>query len=280
MRDICDLHTHSTFSDGTLTPRQLVDLAVGTGLRAAALTDHNTVAGLAEFMDAAKNTPLEAISGVEISTDFRGTELHIIGLFIRPESFARLTEFLSVMIRRKEESNLRLTAALARDGYELDYEEITARRKGGVNRAVIAAELVKKGYVGSVDEAIKGLLSEERGYFIPPERIASLDAISFLKDLGAAPVFAHPFVSMKDAELPAFLSVAKDAGLAAIETRYSTYSPETAARASELARRFGLLESGGSDFHGGNKPGITLGTGRGDLAVPMAFARKLKASLA
>ncbi len=280
MRDICDLHTHSTFSDGTCTPRQLVGLAIGAGLGAAALTDHNTVAGLAEFMDAAKNTPLEAIAGVEISTGFRGTEIHIVGLFIRPESFAQITDFLSVMIRRKEESNLRLTEALARNGYELDYREIKARHKGSVNRAVIAAELVKKGYAGSVGEAIKGLLSEERGYYIPPERIASLDAIAFLKDIGAAPVLAHPFVSMKDAELPAFLSEAKDAGLAAIETRYSTYSPETAARASELARRFGLLESGGSDFHGENKPDIKLGTGRGDLAVPMAFARKIKASLA
>ncbi len=280
MRDICDLHTHSTFSDGTRTPRELVGLAISAGLGAAALTDHNTVAGLTEFMDAAKNTPLEAIAGVEISTGFRGTEIHIVGLFIRPESFAQITEFLGVMVRRKEDSNLRLTEALARDGYELDYGKIKTRHKGSVNRAVIAAELVKKGYAGSVGEAINGLLSEERGYYIPPERIASLDAIAFLKDIGAAPVLAHPFVSMKDTELPAFLSEAKDAGLAAIETRYSTYSPETAARASELAQRFGLLESGGSDFHGENKPDIKLGTGRGDLAVPMAFARKIKAGLA
>lgn len=279
MCEMCDLHTHSTFSDGTCTPTQIVEMAVNTGLCAAALTDHNTVAGLAEFMAAAKDTPLEAIAGVEISTDYRGTEIHVVGLFIRPERFEQLTEFLSVITRRKEESNLNMVAALARDGYELDYGEIKARHQGSVNRAVIAAELMKKGYVSSVGEAFGGLLSEKRGYYVPPERIMTLEAIAFLRDIGAVPVLAHPFVSMKEPELLALLPEAKANGLAAMETHYSTYSAETTARAAGLAREFGLLESGGSDFHGENKPDIKLGTGRGDLQVPLAFARRLAPGL-
>lgn len=275
MDSLCDLHTHSTFSDGTLTPARIVAEARAAGLRAVALTDHNTVAGLPEFLDAARGTDVQAIPGVEISTGYCGKELHIVGLFIEPEEYDALTRFLRVISLRKDASNRALVDALCRAGFQLDYAQIAQEHPGSINRAVIASELLRRGFVGSIREAIQTLLSEEHGYYVPPERISPEEAIRFLRSIGAVPVLAHPFISLSEEEIREFLPQAKLWGLAAMETRYPAYSPETARKAARMAREFGLLESGGSDFHGENKPGIRLGTGSGTLSVPYALAEKL-----
>lgn len=275
MTQLCDLHTHSVFSDGTSTPEELIELAVSAGLRAVALTDHNTVAGLDSFLAAAEKAPIEAIPGVEISTDCAGIEIHVVGLYLAREKYGETMDFLSVMLKRKEASNRRMVEALARDGYELDYDEIKAHNKGSVNRAVIAAELMKKGYVNSIRETVEGLLSVSRGYYIPPERLKTTEAIAFLSSIGAVPVLAHPYFSMNAQQVRSLLPEAKASGLIAMETRYSTYSPEITELARETAREFDLLESGGSDFHGENKPDIKLGVGQGSLCVPLEFARAL-----
>ena len=277
MRDCCDLHTHSTFSDGTFTPSQIVAEALRTNLRSVALTDHNTVAGLPEFLEAARGTSLAAIPGVEISTGYLGKEVHIVGLFLEQEKYEAIEDFLGVINRRKEESNRALVAALHTAGYELSYAEIRERHQGNVNRAVIAAELLRKGYIREMKEAFRGVLSAKNGLYIPPERIPALEAVRFLHSINAVPVLAHPFISLTEGELRAFLPEAKEHGLAAMETRYSTYSPEVTAAAHAIAQKFGLLESGGSDFHGENKSGIHLGSGTGDLVVPYGFVQKLSA---
>ena len=274
---ICDLHTHSTFSDGTFTPSQIVAEALRTNLRAVALTDHNTVAGLPEFLEAARGTSLEAIPGVEISTGYLGKEVHIVGLFLEQRKYAELKDFLGVINRRKEESNRALVAALYTAGYELSYAEIRERHQGNVNRAVIAAELLRKGYIREMKETFRGVLSSKNGLYTPPERISALEAVHFLQSINVVPVLAHPFISLTEGELRRFLPEAKEHGLAAMETRYSTYAPEVTAAASAIAREFKLLESGGSDFHGENKPDIRLSSGTGDLVVPYEFAKKLSA---
>lgn len=279
MTELCDLHTHSAFSDGTCTPEELIELAVSAKLHAIALTDHNTVAGLDSFLSAAKGTSVEAIPGVEISTDCAGTEIHIVGLYLAREKYGELMDFLSIMLQRKDASNRHMVEALARDGYELDYDEIKAHNKGSVNRAVIAAELMKKGYVSSIRDTVEGLLSAKRGYYIPPERLKTTEAIAFLSRIGAVPVLAHPYFSMNVQQVRSLLPEAKASGLVAMETRYSTYSPEITELARETAREFGLLESGGSDFHGENKPDIKLGVGRGDLRVPLELARTLAGAI-
>ena len=146
MERICDLHTHSTFSDGTLTPTQLVEEAQRCGLAAVALCDHNTVAGLPEFLAAAESTPVEAIPGIEFSTDYHGTELHVLGLFLRPESYGPITELLEDFQTRKDRSNAELVEALSRAGYVLNYEAIKAKTPNGqVNRAqgVAVAEVLQ-----------------------------------------------------------------------------------------------------------------------------------------
>ena len=274
---ICDLHTHSTFSDGTFTPSQIVAEGLRANLRSVALTDHNTVAGLPEFLEAARGTALEAIPGVEISTGYLGKEVHIVGLFLEQEKYAELEDFLVVINRRKEESNRALVASLHTAGYELSYAEIRERHQGNVNRAVIAAELLRKGYIREIKEAFRGVLSAKNGLYTPPERIPAFEAVRFLHSINAVPVLAHPFISLTEGELRAFLAEAREHVLAAMETRYSTYAPEVTAAARAIAQEFGLLESGGSDFHGENKPDIRLGSGTGDLMVPYGFVQKLSA---
>lgn len=275
MKKYCDLHTHSCFSDGTDSPSGLLEKATALGLSAVALTDHNTVAGLPEFLEAADGKDILAVPGVEISTGYNGKELHIVGLFLNPNHFGEITEFLRVINRRKEKSNRQLIENLNRAGYNLCYDEIAVKHQGSINRAVIAAELLEKGYIAEIKEAFQGLLSEKNGYYQPPERIPTQEAIGFLHSIGAVPVLAHPFLNLQAEELTEFIRIAKPLGLAAMETRYSTYSPEVTKTASEIAREYRLPESGGSDYHGKNKPDIALGIGRGNLAVPASFACNL-----
>lgn len=273
---LCDLHTHSTFSDGSFTPTQLVEAALREKLCAIALTDHNTISGLPEFLNAAKERYLEAIPGVEISTVYQKKDIHILGFYPDEEKHQELEDFLGVINRRKEESNRSLIAALNAAGYEISYQEIREHHPGNVNRAVIAAELQKKGYIREIKEAFRGILSAKNGLYVPPERIGAFEAIRFLRSIKAIPVLAHPFLNLTEKELPAFLTEAKEFGLLAMETHYSTFTPEMTASAHSIAQSFGLLESGGSDFHGLNKPNIRLSIGTGDLAVPYEFVQKLK----
>ena len=275
--EYCDLHTHSTFSDGTFSPSQIVAEGLRRKLRAVALTDHNTVAGLTAFLKAAEGTGLEGIPGVEISTGYNNQEVHIVGLFLRQESYGELEDFLIVINQRKEKSNRELVAALREAGYALNYEEIQERHQGNVNRAVIAAELIEKGYLTDRKEAFHGILSAKNGLYRPPERIPAFEAIRFLSSIHAVPVLAHPYLSLTEEALHTFLPEAKRNGLAAMETRYSTFTPQLTEAARSLASEFALLESGGSDFHGGNKPDIQLGSGKGDLAVPYSFVQSLAA---
>ena len=275
--DMVDLHTHSTFSDGTLTPIQLMALAKETGLAAIALCDHNTVAGLPEFLAAAEGSGVQAVPGVELSTEYLGKELHILGLFIQPQAYAPITEAVEGMMARKEASNLALCAALDREGIHLDYAKIKAGTPTGqANRAVMAADMVKKGYCNSVKEAFDRWLDPCRGYYIPPKRLDAFEAIRLLKSVGALAVLAHPFLNLPEGELGIMLPQAVDAGLDAMETEYPSFDTETTALARAMADRLGLLHSGGSDFHGENKPLIRLGYGTGNLRVSRELLTRLE----
>lgn len=277
---ICDLHTHSVFSDGTWTPAQLIDEAERIGLSAIALTDHNTVAGLPDFLEAARGREVEAIAGVEFSTDWNGTELHILGLFVRPEHYDTITQVLSDAQRRKDESNRELVENLNRAGYALDYDKIRAASpEGSINRSHIGAELTRLGYTDSVQVAFQKLLAPKRGYYHPPQRMTAFACIRFIRDLGALPVLAHPLLSLKPDALRLFLEQAVPCGLAGMETVYVSYDEQTTQIAAKMAQEFGLLPSGGSDFHAENKPGIFLGVGKGNLRIPLAFLEGLKSAL-
>jgi len=274
---LCDLHTHSNFSDGSDTPAQIIRCAVDMGLSAVALCDHNTVYGLPDFMKAARGLPMEAIAGAEFSVDYNGKELHLLGLFIPEKAWEQLSAIMEDVLRRKEESNLALVESLGKAGYPLDYAAIKATTaRGLVNRAHIAEELTRLGYTASIKEAFRTLLDAKAGHYKEPRRISVWEMLDTLKQLHAAPVLAHPFLNLNTEALVSFLPEAKKQGLLGIECYYSDYSRETTAEALALADSLQLLPSGGSDFHGKKKPHIHLGTGTGNLQIPYEWAVRIK----
>ena len=277
---LCDLHTHSTCSDGTLTPTELVKLALEKNLAAVALTDHNTVAGLPEFLEAARGTELEAVPGIEFSVDYGDIELHILGLFVKPEHYGPITERVEDMLRRKEQSNIDLVKNLEQAGIFLSYEDIkAATTTGQVNRALIAAEMLRKGYVSSIQEAFSKYLKQSHGYYNPPKRPDAFETIRFIRSLGAVAVWAHPFLNLKTEEaIREFLPEACKAGLQGMEVFYPKFDENQTALALQLVKEFGLQPSGGSDFHGENKPDIQLGSGKGSLFLPITLLEGLKSS--
>ena len=272
---LCDLHTHSTYSDGSFSPEELIKLAEKEGLSAIALTDHNTVSGLTHFLTASKNTDVEAALGVEISCDYNGDELHVLALFIE-NRLAEVEKFLEIPKARKEASNKSLAENLIKNGYKIDYERMKSQTGGSINRVHFANELIKNGYIKTVNEGFDTILSEERGLYLPPKRLTAFEVLEFIKGIGAVSVLAHPLLNLTKDQLIEFLPKAKDFGLMAMETRYSKYSLEEQEFSTKLAKEFCLLESGGSDFHGENKPDIKLGVGHGDLRVPYEFFKSMK----
>ena len=273
----CDLHTHSIYSDGTYTPGQIIDEAEALGLSAVALCDHNTVDGLPDFLRQAEGRNIEAVPGVEFSVDHEGTEVHLLALYIPERAFGALSAITDEMSRRKAESNVALVHALNEAGYALDIEAIRRTTPNGkFNRVHVGAELTRLGYTNSVDHAFDTLLARGLGFYQTPERMPFFEVLAHIRSIGAVPVLAHPFLNLGHAQLEAFLPKAKACGLVGMECYYSTYDDATTACALDMACRFGLKPSGGSDFHGANKPDIALGSGRGGLAVPYEWAEALK----
>ena len=277
MDTFCDLHTHSVFSDGTCTPAELIDEAIGLGLSAIALTDHNTADGLPDFLAAAEGKDILAIPGAEFSVDWDGTELHLQGLFIAPSHFPTVLKMSEDYLRRKTQSNLDLIAALNRDGYHLEYDRIRAQSpNGNINRAHIAAALTEQGYVGSNTAAFGTLLSKNGGYYREPAKPTIWEMLDFIISIDAVPVLAHPLLDLTPEELARLLPQAKERGLRGMEVACSKYDDAATACAVRMAREFGLLPSGGSDYHGSKKPDVRMGVGRGNLRVPRRWAEALK----
>lgn len=276
MEQLCDLHVHSNHSDGTCTPAQLIALARAQGLSAIALCDHNTISGLPGFLSAAEGSGVRAVPGIEFSTEYGNTELHILGLFIQPRHYAAINDLLAAYQAKKEASNLALAQALNRAGYDIDYSAVKARTKGTPNRAHFAAEMVDKGYIANIREGCLTILSPANGLYVPPKRPGAFETIAFIRSIGAVSVLAHPFLNLKEPDLRRFLAQAVSWGLDGMETLYSTFDDTLTARAKSVAADFGLKESGGSDFHGDNKPDIAMGSGRGKLSVPLDFLHILE----
>ena len=273
----CDLHTHSVFSDGTYTPGEIIAEAKRLNL-IVALTDHNTVAGLPEFTDAAQKLGVTAVPGVEFSTEYHGKELHLLGLFVLPKHHAAIERMVKEQHILKEISNMDLVERLNQAGYLIDYAKVKGRNpNGNANRAHMAAELLECGYVASIREAFDTILSDNGGFYVPPLRLQLLDVIEDLRHMGVIPVLAHPLQELTEAELRELLPHAIKAGLAGIETMHASYTPEVIRLAEKIALEFNLLSSGGSDFHGSVKPDISLGTGKGWLCIPVSKYLDLQA---
>lgn len=272
---LCDLHTHSYYSDGSFSPAEIVAEAKKADL-VVALTDHNTVLGLPEFMEAAAKQGVTAVPGVELSTVYDRHELHLLGFFIQPEHYDSIQRLMKEFHALKELSNMEMVERLNAAGYKIDYLSVKKRNAtGSVNRAHVAAELMEKGYISSIAEAFDTLLGEYQGFYVPPARLKTMDAIRFLREIHVLPVLAHP---LHDLDLQAFrkmLPEAIAAGLMGIETLHSSYDAAAIATATQIAEEMNLLPSGGSDFHGSNKPDIRLGVGKGNLHIPITVYQRL-----
>lgn len=276
-----DLHVHSDKSDGSLTPSQLVNYAVEKKLHAFALTDHDTVEGLDEAVLAAAGRPIEVIPGIEFSTEYEKKDIHIVGLYIdyHQSGFqAQLQHFVDSRIERNRKmcEALRLGA-----GMDITYEKLMEEFPGAViTRSHYARYMLLHGYIRSLPEAFDRYIGDHGKYFIPREKVTPEQAISLILSVSGIPVLAHPVLyHMSDARLDALVSRLRDAGLIGIEAIYSTYEPREERQIRQLAEKYQLCISGGSDFHGACKPGLDLGTGYGHLAVPDDVLENLKQKL-
>ena len=259
---------HSNKSDGSLSPSDLVLEAKKKGLKAFALTDHDTVDGIDEAMAASEGSGVTVIPGIELSTEYEGKDIHIVGLLIDKEQPAfrdKIQEFVDSRIQRNRKMCQKLTEA----GCPLTYEELVAEFPGAViTRAHYAQILLKKGYTKSLREAFERYIGDRGPCFIPREKITPEDGVKLILSAKGIPVLAHPLLyGMGKERLQILVDRLKDAGLEAIEAVYCTYSPSEETQMREFAKKNGLLISGGSDFHGNAKPGLEMGTGYGKLYV-------------
>ena len=277
-----DLHTHSTYSDGTFSVKELIDRAHEKGLAAIALTDHDTVDGVDEAIEyaASKYPDLEVIPGVELSTEGEGREVHIVGLYIDnhdDEFVSGLKDFIDSRTTRNKKMCKKLTEEA---GIPISYEELTKEFPDTViTRAHYAKFMVDRGYVNSRAEVFDRYIGDHCPYYVGREKITPEDAIRSILKAKGVPVFAHPILCrFGDDRLDAFVGKLKEAGLVGIEAIYSTYELRDERQIKELAKKYDLLISGGSDFHGANKPDIDLGTGCGKLFVPEDLLIHIKAA--
>lgn len=271
--DTIDLHTHSTFSDGTFTPLQLVKYAEEKGLKAFAITDHDTTEGIKEAKSIETN--VEVISGVEISTRYDKKEIHIVGLYVN-ENDADLNKQLKYYREKRVTRNFEILEKLNSLGVDITIDDVKESCTGDViSRAHIAKALVSKGFVGSYTEAFDRYLGDNKCAYVPRETLNYEESMELITKAGGVPVLAHPLLyKMSDTNLENMMVKLRQKGLKAVEVYYSTHSNSDTQHVMAMANRVGLIYSGGSDFHGATKPKIDIGTGMGKLAVPYEILEK------
>lgn len=274
---IVDLHVHSTASDGTYTPTELIAEAKRAGLSALALTDHDTTAGIKEAMSAAEKENMELIPGIELSTDYKGKEVHIVGLYIDVEN-KELIEQTAAFRKCRDSRNEEIIAALQKEGFAITMEALKAENPDCViTRANIARFLYNHGMIKSVQEAFDKYIGDGCRCYVNRFKISPTDAVRLIKQAGGIAVLAHPLLyHMSTVNLQKLIEELKEAGLDAIEAIYSTYSTGEEQLMKRTAKENGLLISGGSDFHGSNKPRIRLAVGYGHLYIPYSVLEELK----
>lgn len=264
-----DLHTHSNKSDGSLSPTALIDEAKSIGLSAIALTDHDTIDGLEEAIDHGNEIGIKVIPGVELSTEYMGRDVHIVGLFINYKDQSFL-DHLKKFVDSRDERNKKMCQKLTNAGMPVIYEELIEMFGESVlTRAHYARYMLSKGYIKSLPEAFERYIGDHSPYYVPREKVTPKQGVELILNAGGIPVLAHPILYKlgKDA-LNKLVSELKEYGLVGIEAIYSTYTNADERTIRDLAKKYNLLISGGSDYHGAAKPGLNLGTGYGKLAIP------------
>jgi len=276
-----DLHCHTTASDGTLSPAALVRLAKEIGLAAVAITDHDTIDGLAEGLAEGERIEEEVISGVELSTDLIDRSVHILGYFIDPTD-AGLAGKLAWAREARANRNVKIADRFRELGIPLNLEEVTQIAGGEVvGRPHFAKWLVDHGHVRDFQEAFNVYLGSKGKAYLPKVRLTPEEAIILIKGAGGLVVLAHPGTYERDeAWITKALDILTELGLDGLEVYYSQHSPRQTAYFESMARSRGLLLTGGSDFHGSTSFEVSLGTGKdNNLAAPYELLSAMKLKL-
>lgn len=280
-----DLHCHSTYSDGSLTPHELIQLAVSKRLTALALTDHDTIDGIEDFLAAAKDAPIEAVPGIELAAceaDSPHQSYHILGLYIGGAS-QRLRALLADVVKWRQERNVAIIERLNSLGIQITLEEVQALSGSGViGRPHIAQHLVQHGYVKDIPSAFDRYLATGKPGYVYRRLPTPAEAIAAIHDAGGCAVWAHPFTrgNYTVIQTQRFAIELKNCGLDGIEAYYSLHTPTQQRNALSIARAVGLVVSGGSDYHGSRFKHIDLATGYGTLAVPDELLEALRLAAA
>ncbi len=283
-----DLHTHSTVSDGSETPERVIELAAEAGLSAVALTDHDRLDGIPAALGAASAAGIDLVPGCELSCEHRGT-MHILVYFLVPGfgplgagssslGAGPLQDELIRLQAARDARNRSLADRLGTLGLPVTLEEMEAEAGGsGVGRPHVAAVLVRKGVVATVQEAFDKWLGKGQPGYIEKDRLSPADALRLARASGGVPVLAHPLsLGLDPVALATAIRELASLGLVGVEAIYGRYDPSERAGIAALAAEAGLAVTGGSDFHGRYKPDLAVGTGRGDLAVPDALLDRLR----
>ncbi|MBR4580430.1 MAG: Cof-type HAD-IIB family hydrolase [Lachnospiraceae bacterium] len=273
-----DLHVHSTYSDGTMSPAELIELAEELGLSAFALTDHDATMGLDEILALSAASPVEVVPGIEITSAVPGKDIHILGYYINYHH-EEIQKFLKDLVAKREDRNRKMCERLHEAGLSITYEALRASVSPDtiLTRMHFARFLLNTGEVSSLNEAFSRYLGDRCPTYVHREKVLPEDAVRTIRASGGVPVLAHPILyGFSDEKLERLISSLKDAGLAGIETVYSTYLPADERKIRSLAAKYNLIMTGGSDFHGSNKPHIQLGRGMGKLFIPEEFLDNVK----
>lgn len=277
-----DLHIHSNASDGTLSPPEIVHAACKRGLRAIAITDHDTIDGSREAVETGIPASLKFLTGIEISADPPAKfpcfgSFHILGYGIRLDD-SGLNLALARLQKIRKERNPLIIKKLECLGLDISEQELNSRFiKGQIGRPHIGQLMVEKGFVKTIDQAFDLYLGKNKSAFVDKPRLSCLQAIEIIKNAGGVPVLAHPdlITPLKSQPFEKLILLLKDMGLAGIEAYYSDHSDKATGEYLELARKYDLLATGGTDFHGDMKPQISIGSGKDDLCVPFSLYKSL-----
>lgn len=271
-----DLHTHTTHSDGSDAPRDLVAKAASAGARAIAITDHDTVTALREGRTAAQQLGIEFVDGIEISAEYSPGTMHLLGYCIDPSTIE--PELLELK-RARDNRNPQIATRLQELGLDIEYDEVAAVAGGDmVGRPHFARLMVEKGYAQSIQDAFNRFLAQGAPAYVEKRRLSPAQGIDLIHRAGGVAVLAHPY----QLKLPSFDDVDRltadlaRLGLDGIEAVYSRHSKRERDAYSSIAREHGLLISGGSDYHGTYKPDLSVVTGKGDLEVPYRLLEDIK----
>lgn len=274
--ELIDLHTHSNKSDGSMTPTELVAHAAARGLKAIALSDHDTTEGIDEALEAGKKYGVEVVPAIEFSVA-SDTETHILGFYIDYKSDLMKSVLESIFRVRREriENTCKKLRAL---GFDVTMEEaLKIAPTGIIGRAHFARIMMDKGYISSVREGFDKYLANGRPAYDGTQYLTAKQAVELINDLDGVSFVAHPhLIRLSDPDLRAFLKELKTYGLSGIEGYYNEYTPEMQTYFQSLASELGLAVSGGSDFHAKMKPHIEIGIGQGNMEIPYSVLENIK----